>query len=229
MLVLSVRFALAEKVSPFSTIVHEFVGSNDYFRSMNIYNPNAVCKSFCGPKDEFVALGNPCRGLCGMQCKHPDRCSLHCALKAKEFKPCDKVRVRGYDGSVTQIDSSGDLVVGFDNKTLETCAASSVMKLFPEPTGHSCWRYSFRWHQQKAKDSNGFMLQVRERPYNSISESYFGKLELGQGQVLEELMAQEVGLDTFRIDMPNNWNSKKRQQVLTLVDSVAAAIRSQRT
>merc|ERR1711935_1173058 len=55
-----------------------------------------------------------------------------------------------------------------------------------KPARQSCWRFAFRYHQQVSKDTNGFMIQVDE---------FDG---LGDGQKIETLMAEQVGLKIFR-------------------------------
>mmetsp|Transcript_89276 Transcript_89276/g.251242 ORF Transcript_89276/g.251242 Transcript_89276/m.251242 type:complete len:404 (-) Transcript_89276:69-1280(-) len=57
------------------------------------------------------------------------------------------------------------------------------------PNNQSCWRYSFRWHLQKAKASGGFMLQVIE---DSV---------LGAGQEIEEEMARGVKIPIFQVSL----------------------------
>jgi len=54
-----------------------------------------------------------------------------------------------------------------------------------KPCNTSCWRLAFRFHQQVSKETNGFMIQVDE---------FEG---LGDGQKIETLMAEEVGLKIF--------------------------------
>jgi len=55
-----------------------------------------------------------------------------------------------------------------------------------KPSEDACWRFAYRFRQQKCKDSNGFMIQVEE------------KEGLGPGQMIETEMAREVGLKVFR-------------------------------
>jgi len=55
-----------------------------------------------------------------------------------------------------------------------------------KPGENSCWRFAFRFRQEECKDSCGFMIQVEE-------------IEgLGQGQIVESMMAEQVGLKVFR-------------------------------
>jgi len=55
-----------------------------------------------------------------------------------------------------------------------------------KPCATSCWRYSFRWHQEQCKANNGFMIQVMETS------------GLGGGQQIETAMAEEIGIKVFR-------------------------------
>jgi len=72
--------------------------------------------------------------------------------------------------------------------------------MFPRKT--SCWRFAFRFHQQKSKESNGFMIQVEEQH------------GLGDGQKMETEMARELKLKVFRTytnsfnvgDAGNSWD-----------------------
>jgi len=58
------------------------------------------------------------------------------------------------------------------------------------PTTGSCWRYSYRWHEQCALDTSGFLLQ--------IVDLVDGMPKLGAGQKLEQEMAQQIGLPIVR-------------------------------
>jgi len=55
-----------------------------------------------------------------------------------------------------------------------------------QPGEKSCWRFTFRFHQEESKETNGFMIQVQEMD------------GLGDGQKLETELAREVGLKVFR-------------------------------
>merc|ERR1712008_547910 len=70
-----------------------------------------------------------------------------------------------------------------------------------KPTSTSCWRYSFRHHQENSLDSGGFMVQIMERTEDH-SEGDFGDLELGQGQAIEAEMAVLTHIKVFRIKEP---------------------------
>ena len=45
--------------------------------------------------------------------------------------------------------------------TYEICMKPPTLK-FGKPSDESCWRYSFRYHLEQAKRTNGFMVQVVE-------------------------------------------------------------------
>jgi len=75
--------------------------------------------------------------------------------------------------------------------TLESCGLPREKNLKmvadkEQPAEKSCWRFTFRFHQQESKDTGGFMIQVEELT------------GLGAGQKLETEMAREVGLKVFR-------------------------------
>jgi len=75
--------------------------------------------------------------------------------------------------------------------TLESCGLPREKNLKmvadkEKPAEKSCWRFTFRFHQQESKDTGGFMIQVEELT------------GLGAGQKLETEMAREVGLKVFR-------------------------------
>ena len=64
------------------------------------------------------------------------------------------------------------------------------------PTNSSCWRYSYRYHLQQAKKSGGFMIQVVD--YDNTTKKHV----LGDGQKIETIMANEVGIQVFRVCQP---------------------------
>merc|ERR1719362_2417100 len=72
--------------------------------------------------------------------------------------------------------------------TLATCTLPPSQNLTAagKPCNTSCWRVSFRYHQEACKASGGFMIQVEEAG------------GLGAGQVIETVMAEEAGLKVFR-------------------------------
>jgi len=72
--------------------------------------------------------------------------------------------------------------------TLDTCSIPEHENLTDDkqPKKSSCWRFTFRFHQEKCKATNGFMIQVQE------GES------LGASQRIEAEMAGQVGLKVFR-------------------------------
>ena len=82
--------------------------------------------------------------------------------------------------------------------TYETCMKPPTLK-FGKPCDESCWRYSFPYHLEQAKKTNGFMVQVVE-----LSGYSRGKYHhtLGNGQQIESIMAKQVGTKVFRIYEP---------------------------
>jgi len=75
--------------------------------------------------------------------------------------------------------------------TRETCSfAAAAAGLGAGRKGHlwvsSCWRVAFRFHIQECKESIGFMVQVQE------------KAGLSDGQRIETILAEQVGLKIFR-------------------------------
>jgi len=100
--------------------------------------------------------------------------------------------------------------------TPRTCEFPVEQNLSPatqKPSQTSCWRFSFRYHLQEAKDSDGFMLQVAE------------SAGLGEGQQVETRMAQQVGMKVFRVC---NDKEDEHGNVVTVADirKVADAIRA---
>merc|ERR1712008_14024 len=73
------------------------------------------------------------------------------------------------------------------NGTLEKCQNQKKNMEAGKPCPTTCWRVSFRFHQEESQKTNGYMVQVEE---------FSG---LGQGQKIETKMAIEVGLKVFRI------------------------------
>ena len=63
-IVTSVKFGLASKSSPYSSLLVRAMRDDPYFSQFAIYFPNAFCKGFCGPDDKFVDFDHPCRGDC---------------------------------------------------------------------------------------------------------------------------------------------------------------------
>ena len=85
--------------------------------------------------------------------------------------------------------------------TPETCKLKEcdAVRTGGEPTTKSCWRYSFRYQLEEAKNTNGYMIQVIE-----LKNSTDGGLEyeLGNGQQIEAVMAAHVGVKVFRVFEP---------------------------
>jgi len=73
--------------------------------------------------------------------------------------------------------------------TLQTCEINESENLTADrtPSSTSCWRFAFRFHQEKSKATGGFMIQVEE------------KEGLGDGQKIETEMADQVELKIFRV------------------------------
>jgi hypothetical protein len=85
--------------------------------------------------------------------------------------------------------------------TFESCAKDPILKS-GEPKGNSCWRYSFRCQLEEAKLANGLMVQVIEyRTVDDDSHNIFPH-RAGNGQLIETLMARDVGMKIFRIYQP---------------------------
>jgi len=70
----------------------------------------------------------------------------------------------------------------------ETCEFSEHQNLTASgnPAERSCWRFAFRFHLMECQATNGFMIQVQE------------KKGLGEGQKIETVMAEQVGVKVFR-------------------------------
>lgn len=95
----------------------------------------------------------------------------------------------------------------------------------PEPTAHSCWRYAFRHRLERAARLGGFMLQVIERSRDPLYGRFRGRLDLNDGQALEEMMAESVGIKVFRLAMPEEfWPQYDEAKVDPLVDELAERV-----
>ena len=97
--------------------------------------------------------------------------------------------------------------------TYESCHMEPPLKSGIPQTG-SCWRYSYRYQLEKAKRSNGFMIQLVEvgttKGGDSISHGI--PQTLGQGQRIEEDMAQMVGTKIFKVHAPILFRNEKHEQ-----------------
>ena len=82
--------------------------------------------------------------------------------------------------------------------TTETCKFDLSLKT-GRPNDDSCWRYSFRCQLEEAKATGGFMLQLVERE-DSLNRSSHQKL--GNGQKIEEDMANRIGTKIFKVYRP---------------------------
>ena len=83
--------------------------------------------------------------------------------------------------------------------TVETCQLLEDvdnMNKGGRPTDNSCWRYSYRYHLQEAKRTQGFMLQVVDYDYEKQLHI------LGNGQQIEIEMANQVRTKIFRVYQP---------------------------
>jgi len=61
--ILSVKFSLAEKSTPYATQFALAMKNHDYLRNFKTYNPNAWCKKSCDPN--FTDIQHKCRGTQG--------------------------------------------------------------------------------------------------------------------------------------------------------------------
>merc|ERR1712032_1466257 len=104
------------------------------------------------------------------------------------------------------------IVCGGHNTDCPACRGTGTQ--CTRPCNQSCWRYSFAWHQQMARDSSGFMLQVIEG----------GKL--GAGQEIEAEMANHMNLRTFKIAVSDKFNPLIDTPDKQIVDLLGDHIRS---
>ncbi len=77
--------------------------------------------------------------------------------------------------------------------TFVTSGKPAEFKIGVPKENKSCWRYSFRYQLEKAKETGGFMVQVAK--YSREEECHI----LGLGQQIETKMANQVGVKIFRI------------------------------
>lgn len=86
--------------------------------------------------------------------------------------------------------------------TIDTCQKELPYKT-GAPSDQSCWRYAFRWQLEEAKRTGGFMIQVVQHRNPGDYTGFYGH-ELGKGQEIETVMANQVGTKIFRIYEPEN-------------------------
>jgi len=171
----SVKFGLGDNAQIFSTIVALQFQVDPFLKNFRMWNPNVVSKGTCDPR--FTNSDHPCRG---------EKTGRH---KCGKFwiMPClSGVQTYGCKRGLTW-----------------------QMRGSYSPSAASCWRYSFRCQLENCKRSHGFMVQLCERDIELIGSASEGpntttmrKLKahkLGLGQVIEESMADRVGLKVFRI------------------------------
>jgi len=75
------------------------------------------------------------------------------------------------------------------------------------PKNTSCWRYSFRFHQEECKATNGFMYQLQE------------PIGLGDGQKIQTDMAKQVDLKVFRILVSRGCTYRHLRPVREAIDA----------
>jgi len=108
--------------------------------------------------------------------------------------------------------------------TEDTCAGQLCMA-DGHPTPKSCWRYSYRWHEKLSSERSvrGFLLQIREFDMEEYRKSGKTEVKLGNGQKLEEQMAESVGLQVFpitQIDIDENKTGVRRSSIDALACEV---------
>ena len=79
--------------------------------------------------------------------------------------------------------------------TTASCRKEDIALRTGAPQDGSCWRYTFRYQLEQAKNSNGFMIQVIERQQGSDEQQE----QLDEVQEFEADLAKEVGIKVFRI------------------------------
>jgi len=98
--------------------------------------------------------------------------------------------------------------------TFDTCEKAAELKKGVPKEGECCWRYSFRYQLEEAKETKGFMIQVAEYYQES---SRCGEHILGDGQKIEIELADQVGVKVFRVMQPV-WIRRKRRNPEREVD-----------
>jgi len=106
--------------------------------------------------------------------------------------------------------------------TTATCCMEPESLRSGKPDNNSCWRYSFRNHQEICANSGGFMLQLEERE-DDMNDAPFA---LGAGQIIETDMAKQAGLKIFRIQQGTKKWHKRRDFNEEDANMVAEAIKS---
>lgn len=81
------------------------------------------------------------------------------------------------------------------------CCAKRNPDTKGKPTTKSCWRFSFRWHQDECEKTNGFMIQLMAllNDFHDDVEVEDVDWELGAGQMIETDMANRANLKVFRV------------------------------
>lgn len=101
-----------------------------------------------------------------------------------------------------------------------TAATCGLVKTdgYGRPAADTCWRHALRWHQQRAKFSNGFVVQIIEGVQKSPNGGYT-EHALGESQDLREEMTRAVQLKVFRLWQKTDFGAPE-------VHALAAAVKS---
>jgi len=105
--------------------------------------------------------------------------------------------------------TEGKKSVGF----LEDLSDFCFLFCSEKPSRRSCWRYSFRWRLEKALRSKGCMIQINEY------DAQTARFTEGPGQEIETLMAEEIGLKIFRIEVSGVFGQRHIDALWRHIDS----------
>jgi len=77
--------------------------------------------------------------------------------------------------------------------TSETCEKPRYLKVGVPRESECCWRFNFRYHLEKSKNSGGYMIQLAG--WDELMDTH----NLDRGQQIEMDMAEQVGIKVFRV------------------------------
>jgi len=77
--------------------------------------------------------------------------------------------------------------------TSDTCEKPRYLKVGVPRENECCWRFNFRYHLEKGKNSGGFMIQLAG--WDELMDTH----NLDRGQQIEMEMAEQVGIKVFRV------------------------------
>eukprot|EP00546_Thalassionema_frauenfeldii_P013586 CAMPEP_0178916832 /NCGR_PEP_ID=MMETSP0786-20121207/12887_1 /TAXON_ID=186022 /ORGANISM="Thalassionema frauenfeldii, Strain CCMP 1798" /LENGTH=393 /DNA_ID=CAMNT_0020590269 /DNA_START=232 /DNA_END=1413 /DNA_ORIENTATION=- len=102
--------------------------------------------------------------------------------------------------------------------TLDACTYDNKFTQEGRPTNDCCWRHSFRYQLEEAKETGGFMLQLVETAWEL---GLIGHAKLGKGQAIEQDMAEQLGLKIFHVYRPAAFGVEQKFGNQSIMDVVS--------